>query len=168
MSEGNWSYTDQTTTCWLGGVFANGTTAPFIQKPVGTLIPIDTGTLATAKFTQTGTALGTAVQTALSQNHPVVIGIEVYESFESDAVAASGIVPMPSSKDTLLGGHALMLVGFNTNMSYTLNGKTTTGSFFIFRNSWGSGWGASGYGYLPAAYLESSSLTSEVYLVTAS
>jgi C1A family cysteine protease len=175
LPEANWPYTDQTTTSWLGGVFASGTTAPFTQKPVGTYTLVDTGVLATAQVTGTGTTLVTNMQTLLIKNIPLVIGVEIWSSFESAAVDANGIVPMPSSSDTLLGGHALMVTGFNNSMTYsvttTSRGKTTTtsqtGSFFIVRNSWGASLGAQGYYYLPYAYIESSSLTSEVYMVTA-
>ena len=42
----------------------------------------------------------------------MVIGIMVYESFESDAVAKNGIVPMPNlATEQLLGGHDILVVG---------------------------------------------------------
>jgi len=38
----------------------------------------------------------TALKSALAVDFPVVIGIKVYEGFESDQVAQTGIVPLPN------------------------------------------------------------------------
>jgi C1A family cysteine protease len=73
---------------------------------------------------------------------PVVFGITVYDAFESDQAASTGIVPMPAPDDTPIGGHAICLVGYDDSKQ-----------LFTFRNSWGAGWGAAGYGYLPYAYV---------------
>lgn len=71
-----------------------------------------------------------ALKTALSSGYPIIFGFIVYDSFESQAVANTGIVPMPNlATEQLLGGHAVVLVG------YTNNG------YFIVRNSWGVNWG---------------------------
>jgi C1A family cysteine protease len=37
----------------------------------------------------------------------------VYESFESLRVAKTGVVQMPKRKERLLGGHAVLAVGYN-------------------------------------------------------
>jgi len=74
---------------------------------------------------------------ALSENRPVVCGIKVFSSFESGKVASSGIVPMPGPEETLLGGHAVLCVGYDEKKQ-----------LFIFRNSWGN-WGDKGYFYIP-------------------
>jgi C1A family cysteine protease len=84
------------------------------------------------------------LQTCLAQGYPFVFGIEVFSAFESDAVAANGIVPMPTATDQVLGGHAIMCVGYNN-----------TTQLYTFMNSWGSGWGDKGFGYLPYAFVES-------------
>jgi hypothetical protein len=49
----------------------------------------------------------------LASGLPIVLGISVYESFESQQVARSGIVPMPANSEKLLGGHAILAVGYN-------------------------------------------------------
>ncbi|HVO96945.1 MAG TPA: hypothetical protein VMT15_02720 [Bryobacteraceae bacterium] len=51
------------------------------------------------------------MKAVLAAGFPIVAGITVYESFESDDVAKSGIVPMPASDEAALGGHAVMAVG---------------------------------------------------------
>lgn len=76
---------------------------------------------------------------------PVMVGIDVFESFESDAADKTGIIPVPdTNKEKLLGGHEILIVGFDDNM--TANGHK---GYLIIRNSWGTSWGDNGYGYIP-------------------
>jgi C1A family cysteine protease len=82
------------------------------------------------------------LKSALNSGYPVVFGITVYESFESEEVAKTGVVPMPTGDEKLLGGHALLLVGYDNESRQ-----------WLFRNSWGEEWGDKGYGYLPFKYL---------------
>ena len=91
---------------------------------------------------------------SLAAGLPFVCGIQVYASFESDQVAKSGMVPMPASGEQLLGGHAIMCVGYDDAKKC-----------FIMRNSWGPGWGLAGYFYIPYAYLTSTSLASDFWVV---
>jgi len=50
-----------------------------------------------------------SIKAALASGRGVVLGISVYESFESDAVAKTGLVPMPQADESLRG--ALRAVG---------------------------------------------------------
>lgn len=43
--------------------------------------------------------------------------------------------------------HAVLLVGWNDNMTISVNGRTSTGAW-IAKNSWGSSWGENGYFYI--------------------
>jgi len=91
------------------------------------------------------------LKAAIAEDYPVVIGVAVYASFEGDAATSTGIIPMPdTSTEKLLGYHAICCVGYNDNK--TADGQT---GYVIFRNSWGTSWGAEGYGYLPYAYFNS-------------
>ena len=90
----------------------------------------------------------------LSLGSPFVFGFSVYESFESPEVTKTGIIPMPGKKEHLLGGHAVMAVGFNETRKH-----------FIVRNSWGKSWGDGGYFYMPYVYLENSSLASDFWTI---
>ena len=85
----------------------------------------------------------TAWQTLLASNLPFGCGIPVYESFESAAVAKTGMVPMPNTKtEQLMGGHAIVICGIDTARQLA-----------ICRNSWNTDWGMAGYFMLPLAYL---------------
>lgn len=85
---------------------------------------------------------------------PVVFGFTVYSSFESDAVAASAMVPMPATSDTVVGGHCVLAVGYSDRSGVV-----------ICRNSWGAGWGDGGYFYLPYAYIADTNLASDFWQV---
>jgi C1A family cysteine protease len=97
-----------------------------------------------------------ALQNVLASGYPISFGFTVYSSFESKAVAANGIVPMPQAAETVLGGHAVVAMGYKT-----LQGQL----YFECRNSWGPGWGDKGYFWMPGAYLSSTSLASDFWTI---
>ncbi len=86
----------------------------------------------------------TTMKQCLADGYPFVFGFTVYESFETDDVAKTGIVPMPKKNERRLGGHAVMAIGYDDSKKC-----------FIVRNSWGEGWGDKGYFYLPYGFLTS-------------
>jgi C1A family cysteine protease len=96
----------------------------------------------------------TNMQGCLAEGFPFVFGFTVYASFESAAVAKNGIVPMPKSGEQVLGGHAVLAVGYNSAQRV-----------FIVRNSWGPGWGDAGYFYMPFAYLLDSNLADDLWTI---
>lgn len=83
------------------------------------------------------------IKNCLAEGFPVVFGTQIYESFESMDVANSGIVPMPAANEQLLGGHCMVIVGYDDSKQW-----------FIVRNSWGTGWGAAGYCFIPYAFIQ--------------
>jgi C1A family cysteine protease len=90
----------------------------------------------------------------LVSGYPFVFGFTVYESFETQQVATTGVVPMPAPSEKTVGGHAVMAVGFDD-----------TQQRFIVRNSWGTGWGMAGYFTMPYAYLTQSNLSDDFWTV---
>jgi C1A family cysteine protease len=90
----------------------------------------------------------------LAEGFPFVFGFTVYESFESAKVAKTGHAPMPGAKETVLGGHAVLAVGYDERRQW-----------FIVRNSWGPKWGMSGYFTLPFPYLVQGSLSSDFWTI---
>ena len=111
-----------------------------------------------------------AVKNALAAGNPVVIGFSVYDSFEGawgdipHGQAGSGIMPFPNtSTETLLGGHAVCIVGYDDTMPVAgkANGR------FIVRNSWGTSWGDAGYFYMPYDVIKTTSMSSDFWLISA-
>jgi C1A family cysteine protease len=93
---------------------------------------------------------------ALAAGYPIVMGITVFESFESDAVAANGLVPMPNIQtEECMGGHAVLAVGYDRKRRLV-----------IVRNSWGPDWGDHGYFYLPYEFMFGSGLVSDAWTVS--
>jgi C1A family cysteine protease len=90
----------------------------------------------------------------LASGYPFVFGFTVYESFETPEVAQSGHAPMPGPNEQVLGGHAVMAVGYDD-----------ANNWFIVRNSWGTGWGMQGYFTLPYAYLLDPNLASDFWTI---
>jgi C1A family cysteine protease len=90
----------------------------------------------------------------LASGHPFVFGFTVYAGFESPMVAKTGIVPMPKSNGHVLGGHAVLAVGYND-----------ANRRFIVRNSWGADWGRRGYFVIPYEYLLSPDLSNDFWTV---
>jgi C1A family cysteine protease len=90
----------------------------------------------------------------LASGYPFVFGFTVYESFENQQVAQTGHAPMPTPNEQVLGGHAVMAVGYEDAHHW-----------FIVRNSWGTGWGMQGYFTLPYAYLLDTNLSSDFWTI---
>jgi C1A family cysteine protease len=95
-----------------------------------------------------------ALKSVLAKDLPVVFGFTVYDAFESDAVARGGVVPMPSVDDQIVGGHAVVLMGYDDATER-----------FRCRNSWGTGWGQDGYFEMPYLYVTSASLCSDFWVI---
>lgn len=95
------------------------------------------------------------MKNALAQGHPFVVGIMIYESFESDMVSRTGVVSFPNVRtEQELGGHAVVCCGYDD-----------VKKLWLMRNSWGTEWGEEGYFYLPYAYLTDSSLASDLWTI---
>jgi C1A family cysteine protease len=96
-----------------------------------------------------------SMKSCLAQGHPFVFGFSVYESFESPEVARTGIVPMPGPSEQLLGGHAVMAVGYDDTLKSV-----------IVRNSWGVGWGVGGYFWMLYDYISNPNLADDAWVIT--
>jgi C1A family cysteine protease len=92
------------------------------------------------------------VKTNLAAGLPSMFGFSVYDSYRQ--AARTGKVPFPMTGDRIVGGHAILAVGYDDSMRIPVsNGSRETIGALIFRNSWSPSWGDRGYGYLPYEYI---------------
>lgn len=87
-----------------------------------------------------------SIKQSLAQDVPVMFGTTLYKSFPGIGATDdhSGLIPFPSKRDKVDGGHAMVIAGYDEAKNA-----------FLIRNSWGEGWGDKGYGWLPYAYVTS-------------
>jgi C1A family cysteine protease len=83
-----------------------------------------------------------AMKQCLASGFPFVVGIFCYESMDTEAVDRTGDLPMPGPREALLGGHAILITGYDDSRQR-----------FTFENSWGASWGRGGFGTVPYAYM---------------
>jgi len=96
----------------------------------------------------------TEMKKCLAGGFPIIFGMSVYDSFMSEAAAATGNIPMPATDEQIQGGHALLCVGYDDAKKV-----------FIVRNSWGTSWGDKGYCYIPYDYLTNADLASDFWTI---
>lgn len=97
----------------------------------------------------------TAILSCFKQGSPVVMGATVFSGIQSEQAAATGYIPMPLPDEAPDGGHAMLLVGYQSGPRR-----------FIVRNSWGAEWGDKGSGYLDAEYVTNASITDELWCIS--
>ncbi len=93
------------------------------------------------------------IKSYISAGLPSMFGFTVFSSYVQ--AKSSGMIPYPVSGEKVVGGHAVDAVGYDDNIKIVNanpKGPTTVGALLI-RNSWGSGWGDKGYGWLPYEYV---------------
>jgi C1A family cysteine protease len=90
----------------------------------------------------------------LASGYPFVFGFTVYDGFESEEVAKTGQLNMPSAGENVVGGHAVLAVGYDD-----------TQNRFIVRNSWGASWAIKGYFTMPYGYLLDQNLSDDLWTV---
>lgn len=94
------------------------------------------------------------MRACLVEGFPFIFGFAVYEGFESQKVAKTGVVEMPGPQEKMLGGHAVVAVGYDDGAKR-----------FIVRNSWGAAWGQKGYFTMPYAYLADRNLSDDFWTI---
>lgn len=83
----------------------------------------------------------------------MVLGLILYDSFNSDKVTETGVVPHPNiMKEDLVGGHAVCAVGYDDEKKSVL-----------VRNSWGDDWGEKGYCWVPYTYIKDPNLSCDMW-----
>jgi len=94
------------------------------------------------------------MRACLAEGYPFAFGFSVYESFDSQEVAQTGVVNMPQKSEQQLGGHAVLCVGYDDSHKR-----------FIVRNSWGQNWGMKGHFTMPYDYLADRNLSDDLWTI---
>lgn len=92
--------------------------------------------------------------TALASGLGVIFGFTCFESLESRQTALTGMIPMPKRGEQVIGGHAVVAVGYDDSTQLVK-----------IRNSWGTSWGKNGYGWLPYQYVFHPSLAADFWVI---
>jgi C1A family cysteine protease len=96
------------------------------------------------------------MKSCLAEGYPFVFGFTVYQTFESAAVAKTGLLNLPKPGEKSMGGHAVMAMGYNDATER-----------FTIRNSWGADWGQAGYFTMPYDYLGNRNLSDDLWTLRA-
>ncbi len=94
------------------------------------------------------------MRACLADGYPVVFGFSVYDGFESQAIAKTGVLGMPKKGEQMLGGHAVLAVGYDD-----------AAKRLIVRNSWGTDWGMKGYFTMPYGYVTDRNLSDDFWTI---
>lgn len=101
----------------------------------------------------TPSVLLTRIKQYIAGGLPSIFGFTVYNSIAQ--AATSGQIPFPFTGDSVVGGHAVLAVGYNDSLQikHTHPSAVATTGALLIRNSWGADWGEAGYGWLPYDYV---------------
>lgn len=92
------------------------------------------------------------VKAFLAAGIPSMFGFYGFGSFGQSNVP--GNIPYPCPGERARWGHAIAAVGYDDNKQITnTQCKKKTKGALLIRNSWGTGWGDNGYGWLPYDYI---------------
>lgn len=92
----------------------------------------------------------------LAEGFPFILGFECFTSIESHGVEKSGVLPRPMKHEKDLGGHDVLVVGYDTNFLQSkdfgnsgLNPSQVSNTALLIRNSWSAEWGLNGHFWMP-------------------
>lgn len=111
----------------------------------------------------------------IAEGYPFTIGFAVYNSFGSRTASKHGIQPLPKSGEYMQGGHAVLVIGYNSNFKGTQWAQEAMAAgvpeadipndVYYVRNSWGEDWGRQGDFVIDARYLESTNLAADAWTI---
>lgn len=105
-----------------------------------------------------------SMKAALASGTLVGFGFSVYDAFLSQTMAKQAMLCRPGASESLQGGHAVCLVGYDDNKVMPDGSKGA----FLVRNSWGASWGLQGYFWMAYNYVSDANLASDFWVVQSS
>jgi C1A family cysteine protease len=90
----------------------------------------------------------------IASGHGIVMGFTVYESFLTEEVANTGIMPYPKLLERAAGGHAVVAIGYNTHKK-----------MLLVKNSWGDDWGQNGYFWMPFKVIQNRNMSDDFWTI---
>ena len=91
----------------------------------------------------------------IASGYNLKYGFNVYESFESDQMAKTGIWSPDVNNEQVIGGHAVLGIGYDDSVN---------GGSFLVRNSWGGDWGYKGNFWLRYQDAANSNILTDSYV----
>lgn len=98
----------------------------------------------------------------LASGHPFVMGFMVPQSLDENDVNLTGIMPTPDlSRDPIIGGHDVLVVGYDTTFKHApffkssgIDPARVDDTMLLVRNSWGPSWSRKfrGHFWMPLSY----------------
>ena len=109
----------------------------------------------------------------LADGFPFIFGFSVYDGFEGELIANTGVLLKPNLKtERVLGGHAVTAIGYDRNFLDSATFKRTglkkgnlPAMWYEVRNSWSDDWGDKGNFWMPSTYLENRNLADDMWTI---
>jgi C1A family cysteine protease len=101
------------------------------------------------------------IKSCIVGGFPISFGFKVFASFESEQMAKTGLMTMPQPGEAELGGHAVLIIGYDDNM--IINGQKGAA---LIRNSWSDRWGIKGNFWMPYKFLLDYRLCNDFWKIT--
>ncbi len=95
-----------------------------------------------------------SLKSCLALGFPFAFGFTCYDYFEGDQIAKDGILKLPAPGEQVVGGHAVVGVGYDDATQ-----------MILVRNSWAADWGDKGYFYMPYAYITNKDLADDFWVI---
>jgi hypothetical protein len=99
-----------------------------------------------------------------------ILGFTCLESFDGGDIARTGVMTMPGSSEKQIGGHDVLVVGYDTDFKNSdvfkqsgVDPALVSDIALEIRNSWGPDWGDGGHFWMPMPYATDTTLGNDAW-----